>query len=269
LAVSDGAMDRAEVRDRLAAVVREAGALALQTFRGQLKSWIKGKSSPVSEADLAVDALLRERLLTILDAGWLSEETEDDPARLQRTDVWVVDPIDGTRAYLAGLPDWAISVALVNAGRPVVAALYAPVTDELFLSIAGTGATLNGVPIKASKGDQIADAKFSGPKRRLESLATIEPAIQTMPRVPSLALRLARVATGALDGAFAGPDSHDWDLAAADLLVHEAGGLISTVTGQSLVYNRPNPVHDALLAAGRARHAVLLSLIRDRLAEFA
>ena len=269
MAVSDGAMDRVEVRDRLAAAVREAGALALQTFRGQLKSWIKGKSSPVSEADLAVDALLRERLLTIHDAGWLSEETEDDPARLQRSDVWVVDPIDGTRAYLAGLPDWAISVALVNAGRPVVAALYAPVTDELFLSIAGTGATLNGVPIKASKGDQIADAKFSGPKRRLESLATIEPTIQTMPRVPSLALRLARVATGALDGAFAGPDSHDWDLAAADLLVHEAGGLISTVTGQSLVYNRPNPVHDALLAAGRARHAVLLSLIRDRLAEFA
>ena len=176
MAVSDGAMDRVEVRDRLAAAVREAGALALQTFRGQLKSWIKGKSSPVSEADLAVDALLRERLLTILDAGWLSEETEDDPARLQRADVWVVDPIDGTRAYLAGLPDWAISVALVNAGRPVVAALYAPVTDELFLSIAGTGVTLNGVPIKASKGDQIADAKFSGPKRRLESLATIEPA---------------------------------------------------------------------------------------------
>ena len=192
MAVSDGAMDRVEVRDGLAAAVREAGALALQTFRGQLKSWIKGKSSPVSEADLAVDALLRERLLTILDAGWLSEETEDDPARLQRADVWVVDPIDGTRAYLAGLPDWAISVALVNAGRPVVAALYAPVTDELFLSITGTGATLNGAPIKASKGDQIADAKFSGPKRRLESLATIEPAIQTMPRVPSLALRLAR-----------------------------------------------------------------------------
>ena len=145
MAVSDGAMDRLEVRDRLAAAVREAGALALQTFRGQLKSWIKGKSSPVSEADLAVDALLRERLLTILDAGWLSEETEDDPARLQRADVWVVDPIDGTRAYLAGLPDWAISVALVNAGRPVVAALYAPVTDELFLSIAGTGATLNEI----------------------------------------------------------------------------------------------------------------------------
>ncbi|HMJ30727.1 MAG TPA: inositol monophosphatase family protein, partial [Xanthobacteraceae bacterium] len=96
MAVYDADIDRAEVRDRLAAAVREAGALALQTFRGELKSWIKGKSSPVSEADLAVDALLRERLLLIHDAGWLSEETEDDPARLQRADVWVVDPIDGT-----------------------------------------------------------------------------------------------------------------------------------------------------------------------------
>src|SRR3979411_2483216 len=197
-------VDPADVRDRLAAAVREGGALALQTFRGQIKSWIKDKTSPVSEADLAVDALLRERLTAIRDVGWLSEETEDDPARLTETEVWVVDPIDGTRAYLAGLPDWAVSVALVHAGRPVVAALYAPVTNELFLSIAGTGATLNGVPIKASTGDRIADAKFSGPKRRLESLATIEPGIQTMPRVPSLALRLARVATGTLDGAFAG-----------------------------------------------------------------
>ena len=261
--------DRADLRDRVGSAVREAGALALQTFRGELKSWTKGSSSPVSEADLAVDALLRERLLTIRDAGWLSEETEDDPARLQRAEVWVVDPIDGTRAYLAGLPDWAISAALVHAGRPVVAALYAPVTDELFLGVAGSGATLNGAPIRASAGDRLADAKFSGAKRRLDSLAAVEPRIRTAPRVPSLALRLARVATGELDGTFTAPNSHDWDLAAADLLVHEAGGLISTLTGQPLIYNRPEPVHGALVAAGRARHAVLLSLIRDRLAEFA
>ena len=188
---------------------------------------------------------------------------------MQRADVWVVDPIDGTRAYLAGLPDWAVSVALVNAGRPVVAALYAPVTDELFLSVAGGGATLNDAPIKASTGDRLAGAKFSGAKRRLESLAAVEPRIEVTARIPSLALRLARVATGALDGTFAAPNSHDWDLAAADLLVHEAGGLISTLTGQSLIYNRPDPVHGALVAAGRVRHAVLLGHIRDRLAEFA
>ena len=262
-------IDRVGVRDRLAAAVREAGALALQTFRGELKSWTKGKSSPVSEADLAVDALLRERLLAIHDVGWLSEETEDDPARLNETDVWVVDPIDGTRAYLAGLPDWAVSAALVSDGRPVIAALYAPVTDELFLSIAGDGATLNGAPIRASTGDQLAGATFSGPKRRLDSLAAVEPRIEPAPRVPSLALRVARVATGALDGAFAGPNSHDWDLAAADLLVHEAGGMVTTLTGQLLIYNRPDPVHGVLVAAGRARHAVLLDLFRDRLAEFA
>jgi len=265
----DPSLDLAGARELLADAVREAGALALQTFRRELKSWIKGKSSPVTEADLAVDALLRQRLLAGHDVGWLSEETEDDPSRLQNTHVWVVDPIDGTRAYLAGLPDWVISAALVREGRPVVGALYAPVTDELFLSTAGGGASLNGVPIKASASDHLAGATFAGAKRRLDALAAIEPRIETVPRVPSLALRLARVATGALDATFTAPDSHDWDLAAADLLVHEAGGALTTLAGDSLIYNRPDPVHGALVAAGGARHKLLLGLIRDRLAEFA
>jgi myo-inositol-1(or 4)-monophosphatase len=243
------ASDYVGVRDRLAEAVREAGLLALTTFRGELKSWIKGKSSPVSEADLAVDALLRQRLLAIRKVAWLSEETEDDPVRLHKPETWIVDPIDGTRAYLAGSPDWAISTALVSEGRPVVAALYAPVTDELFLSVAGQGATLNNTPIHASVGDSIAGARFSGAKQRLDSLAA--------------------VASGALDGTFAAPNSHDWDLAAADLLLHEAGGALTTLTGELLVYNQPDPVHGTLLAAGRQRHAVLLELIRDRLAEFA
>ena len=261
--------ERVALRDRLAVAVREAGAVALRTFRRDPTSWIKGASSPVSEADIAVDALLRERLLSIRDAGWLSEETEDDPARLRREEVWVVDPIDGTRAYLAGLPDWAVAAALVRAGRPLVGALYAPVSDELFLSVAGQGATLNGAPIAASAGHDMAGATFSGAKRRLDSLAALEPRIATAPRIPSLALRLARVATGALDGTFVAPNSCDWDLAAADLLVHEAGGLVSTLAGESLLYNRPDPVHGALVAAGRARHARLIDLIRDRRAEFA
>ena len=98
---------------------------------------------------------------------------------------------------------------------------------------------------------------------------SIEPRIAVVPRIPSLALRLARVATGALDGTFTAPNSRDWDLAAADLLVHEAGGLITTLTGERLIYNRPDPVHGALVAAGRARHGRLLDLIRDRLSEFA
>lgn len=263
------APDCAAVRNRLAEAVREAGLLALTTFRREPKSWIKGKSSPVSEADLAVDALLHERLLAIRNAAWLSEETEDDPVRLQATEIWVVDPIDGTRAYLAGSADWAISAALVSGGRPRVAALYAPVSDELFLSIAGAGATLNDAPIHATGGDNIAGARFSGAAQRLDSLAAVEPRILRSARVPSLALRLARVASGALEGTFTAANSHDWDLAAADLLLHEAGGTLTTLTGEALQYNRPNPVHGALVAAGRQRHAALLELIRDRLAEFA
>jgi myo-inositol-1(or 4)-monophosphatase len=269
LAEDSFAVDGVELRDQIAAAVHEAGSLALQTFGRELKSWIKGKSSPVSEADLAVDALLRQRLLAIRTAGWLSEETEDDRTRLQATEVWVVDPIDGTRAYLEGLADWAVSVALVREGRPVIAALYAPVTDELFLAGAGSGATLNAAPIAASSGAALAGARFSGPKRRLETLAKLVPGIAMMPRIPSLALRLARVATGALDAAFAGPNSHDWDLAAADLLVHEAGGTVTTLMGESLIYNRPDPVHGVLVATGRERHANLLRLLHDRMAEFA
>src|SRR5258708_21136172 len=258
-----GVDDCVLVRERLACGVREDGGLALQTFRGQLVSWTKGASSPVSEADIAVDALLRERLLSIRDAGWLSEETEDDPARLRRDEVWVVDPIDGTRAYLAGSPEWVIAAALVRGGRPVVAALFAPVSDELFLSIAGGGATVNGAPIAASSGDQLAGATFSGAQRRLDSLAAIEPRIATVPRIPSLALRLARVATGAIDGTFTAPNSPDWDLAAADLLVHEAGGRISSRAGESLRYNPPAPLPWAPGAPGRARHARVLGLLRD------
>jgi fructose-1,6-bisphosphatase/inositol monophosphatase family enzyme len=150
------------VRDGLATAVREGGALALRTFRGEIKSWTKNETSPVSEADLAVDALLRERLPAIHQAGWLSEETEDDPARLNEDEVWVVDPIDGTRAYLAGSPDWAVSAALVRAGRPAIAALYAPVTDELFLAIAGEGATLHGARVAASAGGQSFPAPSAG-----------------------------------------------------------------------------------------------------------
>jgi len=266
---ASSAPDYTGVRDRLAEAVREAGRLALSTFRRELKSWIKGKSSPVSEADLAVDCLLRERLLAIRDAAWLSEETEDDPVRLQAAEIWVVDPIDGTRAYLAGSSDWAVSVALVRASRPTVAALYAPVSDELFLSVAGKGATLNNTPIFTTAGDNIAGARFSGAKQRLDSLAAVEPRIERSPRVPSLALRLARVASGTLEGTFTAPNSHDWDLAAADLLVHEAGGALTSLTGEVLQYNRPDPVHGALVAAGRERHAALLGLIRDRLVEFA
>jgi myo-inositol-1(or 4)-monophosphatase len=254
-------------RERLAAAVQEAGAVAKKFFRGPLKQWTKGLGdSPVTEADIASNDLLHKHLVEDGD-GWLSEESENDPTRLAARRIWVVDPIDGTRAFIAGREDWSVSVALVIDGRPVVAALFAPVTDELFLSTAGGGATRNGVTIRASSGGSLDGARVAGPKKMLDRIVASGTAIVPMPRVHSLALRLARVAHSELDAAVAGGNGHDWDLAAADLLVHEAGGIMTALDGQVLVYNRPDPVHSVLLAASRNRHAALANLIRAQTTE--
>ena len=254
-------------RDRLALAVQEAGAVAKKFFRGPLRQWTKGEGdSPVTEADIASNDLLRRQLVEPGD-GWLSEESENDPTRLAARRVWVVDPIDGTRAFIAGREDWSVSVALVVEGRPVVAALFAPVTDELFLSTAGGGATRNGVPIQASAGASLEGARVGGPKRMMERIAQNGAGIALMPRIHSLALRLARVAHAELDAAVAGGNGHDWDLAAADLLVHEAGGVMTALDGQVLIYNRPDPIHSVLLASSRGRHAALVELIRAQTSE--
>jgi myo-inositol-1(or 4)-monophosphatase len=248
----------------LAETVCAAGDVALKTFRQPLRQWIKGGSSPVSEADLAVNEFLQERLLGLAKGyGWLSEETEDDPARLEAENVWIVDPIDGTRAYLAGQDDWTISVALAARGRPTLGAIFAPVSQEMFLAVAGRGASRNGAPIATSSGSDVVGAKIVGPKRHINWLASLNANAIPMPRIGSIALRLARVAQGVLDVAFAGGNSHDWDLAAADLLVHEAGGALTTTAGEALTYNGSELVHGALLAAGQERHAALIGLIRN------
>jgi myo-inositol-1(or 4)-monophosphatase len=258
-------VDPAQTAARLVGCVREAGALALSMFQTPIKNWTKAGSSPVSEADIAVDRLLRERLTGDgMDFGWLSEESVDDPARLAARYVWIVDPIDGTRAYLAGLPDWAVSAALVDNGRPIAACLYAPVTEEFFMAIVDKGATCNGASIATTRGASLAQARIAGPKSFLERFAAVAPPFAVMPRMRSLALRLARVAQGAYDVAIAGADSHDWDLAAADLLVHEAGGALTPIEGGAVTYNLPVSRHGMLVAAGRDRHAALIELLKDR-----
>jgi myo-inositol-1(or 4)-monophosphatase len=193
----------------------------------------------------------------------LSEESADDPARLTARHVWIVDPIDGTRAYIAGFPDWAVSVALVADGRPIAACLFAPVVDQFFAACANAGATCNGAKIEATKGRELNGARIAGPRSLLERLTAAMPPFTAMPRMRSLALRLAQVAHGACDVAFAGGNSHDWDLAAADLLVHEAGGALTSITGGTVTYNRPVPRHGMLVAAGRDRHAALIELLGD------
>jgi myo-inositol-1(or 4)-monophosphatase len=257
------AADLQRLAARLQASVREAGALALSMFKTPMKNWTKGAAlSPVSDADIAVDNLLRERLH---DDGiaWLSEETIDDPVRLNARSVWIVDPIDGTRAYIAGLPDWSVSAALVADGRPIAACLFAPVSEEFYTAIAGEGASRNGVAITATTGTSLAQTRIAGPKSLLERLQAVSPPFTVTPRTHSLALRIARVAEGTFDTAFAGGNSHDWDLAAADLLVHEAGGALTSFGGGTVTYNCPVPRHGMLVAAGKERHAALLEIIRD------
>ena len=259
------AADLARYTEHLASAVREAGALALSMFGKPIRNWTKGPAlSPVSEADIAADDLLRERLgAHDPNIAWLSEESIDDQARLDARRVWIVDSIDGTRAFIGGLPDWAVSAALVDNGRPIAACLYAPALDEFFVARTGSGATCNGAPIAASAGVGIENARIAGPRQLMERLQSFAPPFVVMPRVHSLALRLTRVAQGVFDAAIAGGNSHDWDLAAADLLVHEAGGALTPVGGGTVTYNRPVPRHGTLVAAGRDRRAALMKLLGD------
>lgn len=254
----------------LEAIIREAGAVARKTAQSAFRHWTKGVDrSPVSEADIAVNDLMQRRLTALAPgAGWLSEETERASGATHAL-TWIVDPIDGTRAFISGRADWSISAALVEDGRPIIAALYAPVTEEIFLAARGGGATLNGSPIRVSGSEGLRGARTAGPKRYLDRLANLAEGTLPQPKIHSLALRFARVAQGALDVAFASGGSHDWDLAAADLLVHEAGGALTDFAGRPLKYSGSHAAHGALVAAGQARHGALIDLVRDRKAEFA
>src|SRR3954470_11553635 len=136
--------------------IQQAGALALSLFRTELKNWTKGASSPVSEADIAVNDLLENKLRSVTpDYGWLSEESVDDESRLAKRLVWIVDPIDGTRGYLAGREDWCVSVALVEESLPVLAAVFAPASKEFFFAARGRGAALNDMPVHAASGSDL------------------------------------------------------------------------------------------------------------------
>ena len=245
--------------------VREAGALALSLFRTELKNWTKGASSPVSEADIAVNDLLENRLRSATpDYGWLSEESVDDEARLGKRMTWIVDPIDGTRGYLAGREDWCVSVALVEDATPVLAAVFVPVSDEFFFAVRGQGAALNDAPVHATAGAELDFSRVAGPKPLVERLDLSAGEIVLHPRIGSLALRLCRVAQGSLDAAFAGGQSRDWDLAAANLIVQEANGRMTALSGDTISYNRREVTHGVLVAAGRDRHARIVEHFRNR-----
>lgn len=255
----------AEILRPLQEAVTEAGKLALSKFRNNVRAWNKENASPVSEADLAVDNFLRERLTGIDPAiGWLSEETVDVPERLMKERVWIVDPIDGTRSFIAGREDWAVCAALVERGRPVAAAVELPATGESFAAIRGGGATKNGQKISASAKAQIASAAIVSPVKLNAAFLTLRNPLE-VPKIHSIAVRLSRVASGEVDGALVSANANDWDLAAPDLLVHEAGGKITDAEGRVPVYNLASHIHGALIAAGSELHPRLVSALTGSL----
>lgn len=233
---------------------REAGQLALSFFRrgGATSAAVhyKDGGSPVTEADLAVDRLLRARLTAVASGyGWLSEETTDDRSRLARRRAWVVDPIDGTRAFARGDTDWTVAVGLVEDGAPVAGFVYAPVLDEFFEALPGGPALRNGDPVRATRRDSLAGARLGGPKPMLDRLAARVP-VDRAPKIHSLAYRIIHVADGRLDAGLAGGRSNDWDLAAAHAVLLAAGGVLLDGFGQAPRYNRATTVQPPLAASG-------------------
>jgi len=254
-------------RRLLIEAAHEAGRIALAHFRAGEPTGArinyKGGGSPVTEADLAVDAFLKDRLRpAFADAGWLSEETEDDPARLNHDRILVVDPIDGTRAFVAGDPRWAVSIALVESGRPIAGVVYAPALGETYAAAAQSGATRNGQEIRVSRRTELNGAKIGGPRALTQTVErAAELSLALAPKIPSLAYRIALVATGALDLALASDKAHDWDIAAADLILSEAGGTLVDERGETLRYNGAEILRPVLLAAPRKLIAAFVSAV--------
>lgn len=242
--------------------VREAGELGLSLARKNLKRWTKPDGSQVTEGDLAIDALFAERLKALRpDDGWLSEEAADAPERLSKPRLWIIDPIDGTRAFIERRTEWCVAAALAENGRPVVAAVYRPVVEEFYAAVIGEGATLNGAPLAIPDTAVLAGARIAGNRKALNGLAHAGIAGDISGALP-LQLRLAYVAAGRLDGAVSIGKRNDWDLAAGELLVAEAGGAVSDALGEGYIYNRPDPWQQGLVAAGAKRHAALIRNLR-------
>jgi len=249
----------------LSRAAREAGRIAMRYFRQAPQVWMKAGNSPVSEADLAVDAFLKCELLgSRPDYGWVSEETGDDRTGHAFRRFFVVDPIDGTRGFLEQKAEWCVSVAVVEDGRPVAGVLECPVTGEHFVAQAGKPALLNGEIIRVApqgvRGRPLVSCQRSIVHRLPVSFVQ---SVTVETYIPSLAYRLALLSSGRLDAVFIRPNCHDWDIAAADIILKQGGGMLAGLTGQPVLYHRSSFCHGFLLAGGNACFELMLDIVRE------
>ncbi|WP_309394744.1 3'(2'),5'-bisphosphate nucleotidase CysQ [Chelatococcus sambhunathii] len=267
---SDATIDLDRLAVRLDEIVREAGDIALRFFRdGAAERWTKGDDSPVTEADIAVDRFLAAELPPLVaGSGWLSEETADTPDRLACRRLWIVDPIDGTRAFVENKPEWVVSVALVEDGAPVAGVVRNPCEDASYAAIRGGGATLTtasgAVALEVPDAEGLGGLSISGPSSLVGPLKAS--GVETGKWHYALANRLVQVAGGKLDAALARPRAHDWDIAAAHLILEEAGARLIGFDGQVPFYNRETTRHGGLIAAAPRRAAALAAAVEEALA---
>jgi myo-inositol-1(or 4)-monophosphatase len=246
--------------DAVSAVAMEAGQLAMKRWRGAFEQWEKAPGDPVSEVDLAVDQFLRAELFALdPEAGWLSEETADDAERLMRSRVWVVDPIDGTRDFVRGRRGWAVSIALVEAGRPIIGVLDAPARGEHWQAEDGRGAQRNGDRLSASQ-----HPVLSGARVPADHLPKLDMDLVVVAKPNSIALRIAMIAANEADLVATLRWGHEWDIAAAALIATEAGALVTDAHGAPLRYNSTKGEAFGVLATAAPIHASAVERLAER-----
>lgn len=246
----------------LTEAAQAAGEIAARHWRKSPDVWDKpGHQGPVSEADLEIDAMLRGKLLAARPGyGWLSEETEDSAGRLEDENVFIVDPLDGTRAFLNGERGFAHALAVAREGAVVAAVVYLPMEQRLYSAVKGQGATLNGRPIRASARTELDGARVLTARLALseEHWQGPPPGLKRSLRA-SLAYRMCLVAEGRYDAMLTIRDSWDWDTAAGSLIAEEAGARVSDRRGKPLAFNTPHPVSPGVVVAGPALHKALMA----------
>ena len=253
-------------RDAVVAAIQEAAALAFASWRDNAapdaKVWEKSKDNPVSDIDIAVDALLTKRLQAILpEAAWLSEETIDDPSRLDARLLWLVDPIDGTRDYVRGRSGWCVSVALVADGLPVFAVMAAPAQDKIWVAASGEGVTCNGTLLSGSIRQD-----FSGARVPADDLPRVDSDLVTVDKPNSIAMRMTMVACDRADLVATLRWGNEWDIAAAHLVSQEAGGIVTDALGQTITYNKRAPLDFGLICCAPGIHQAAVERLSERAA---
>jgi myo-inositol-1(or 4)-monophosphatase len=253
-------------REAVIAATQEAAALAFTSWRDgavpDTKVWEKSKGNPVSDIDMEVDALLKARLAAILpEAGWLSEETVDDPVRLDARLLWLVDPIDGTRDYVRGRSGWCVSVALVADGKPAFAVMAAPAQGKLWVAAAGGGVTCNGERLSGSTRDE-----FAGARVPTDELPKIDRDLVTVTKPNSIAMRMTMVACDRADLVATLRWGSEWDIAAAHLVAQEAGAVVTDALGQPIIYNKREPTDFGLICCAPGIHEAAVERLAGRAA---